>query len=118
MRSKATKHHAKSSASGLLILSALLMLVLSVCASPLLSQTAQPSATDKSQPAATAAAKTASSSSATKPAKATEKGDELVWVNTASGVYHKKGSRWYGKTKKGKYMLEEDAIKAGYKPAK
>jgi hypothetical protein len=41
-----------------------------------------------------------------------------VWVNTETGVYHKPGSRWYGKTKKGKYMLESDAIKAGYKPAK
>jgi hypothetical protein len=42
----------------------------------------------------------------------------MVWVNTDTGVYHKPGSRWYGKTKKGKYMLESDAIKAGYKPAK
>ena len=42
----------------------------------------------------------------------------MVWVNTDSGVYHKQDSRWYGKTKHGKYMLEPDAIKAGYKPAK
>ena len=42
----------------------------------------------------------------------------MVWVNTESGVYHKQGTRWYGKTKHGKYMLEADAIKAGYKPAK
>jgi len=42
----------------------------------------------------------------------------MVWVNTDSGVYHKPGSRWYGKTKKGKYMLEVDAKKAGYKEAK
>ena len=42
----------------------------------------------------------------------------MVWVNTESGVYHKRGTRWYGKTKKGKYMLESDAVKAGYKPAK
>jgi hypothetical protein len=27
------------------------------------------------------------------------------------------GSRWYGKTKHGKYMTEADAIKAGYRPA-
>ena len=40
-----------------------------------------------------------------------------VWVNTATGVYHKLGSRWYGKTKKGKYMTEADAIRAGYKAA-
>jgi hypothetical protein len=42
----------------------------------------------------------------------------MVWVNTDAGVYHKPGTRWYGKTKHGKYMLEPDAIKAGYKPAK
>ncbi len=42
----------------------------------------------------------------------------MVWVNTESGVYHKPGTRWYGKTKQGKYMTEADAIKAGYHPAK
>jgi cytoskeletal protein RodZ len=50
--------------------------------------------------------------------KPQEKGAGMVWVNTAAGVYHKPGTRWYGKTKKGKYMLEADAIKAGYKAAK
>ena len=39
----------------------------------------------------------------------------MVWVNTDTGVYHKPGSRWYGKTKQGKWMTEQDAIKAGYK---
>jgi hypothetical protein len=39
----------------------------------------------------------------------------MVWVNTDSGIYHKPGTRWYGKTKQGKYMTEADAIKAGYK---
>ncbi len=42
----------------------------------------------------------------------------MVWVNTESGVYHKPGTRCYGKTKHGKYMTEADAIKAGYHPAK
>jgi hypothetical protein len=41
----------------------------------------------------------------------------MVWVNTDSGVYHKPGTRYYGKTKHGKYMLEADAIKAGYHAA-
>ena len=41
----------------------------------------------------------------------------VVWVNTASKVYHKPGSRWYGKTKHGRYMTEKDAIKAGYRLA-
>jgi len=40
-----------------------------------------------------------------------------VWVNTDSGVYHKSG-RWYGATKEGKFMTEQEAMRAGYKPAK
>jgi len=40
-----------------------------------------------------------------------------VWVNTATGVYHK-GGRWYGATKQGKFMTEDDAVKAGYRASK
>jgi len=40
-----------------------------------------------------------------------------VWVNTETGVYHKSG-KWYGATKQGKFMTEQDAIKAGYRAAK
>jgi len=40
-----------------------------------------------------------------------------VWVNTNSGIYWCPGSQWYGKTKKGKFMGECDAIKEGYRPA-
>ena len=36
-----------------------------------------------------------------------------VWVNTESKVYHK-GGRWYGKTKQGKFMTEDEAKQAGY----
>ncbi len=36
-----------------------------------------------------------------------------MWVNTETHVFHKEGSRWYGKTKKGKYMSESDAINEG-----
>ena len=45
-------------------------------------------------------------------------GSGMVWVNLDSGVYHKEGTRYYGKTKNGKYMSEPDAIKAGYRAAK
>ncbi len=45
-----------------------------------------------------------------------EKG--MVWVNTQTGVYHKEGDRWYGKTKHGKFMTESQAIQEGYRAAK
>src|SRR2546430_4313099 len=43
-------------------------------------------------------------------------GHGQVWVNTETGVYHREGSRFYGTTRKGKYMTQQDAIQAGYKP--
>ena len=42
----------------------------------------------------------------------------MVWVNTATKVYHYEGDKWYGNTKEGKYMTEDDAIKAGYRASK
>ena len=40
-------------------------------------------------------------------------GPGMVWVNTKSNVYHQSTSRYYGKTKEGKYMSEKDAQAAG-----
>ncbi len=59
------------------------------------------------------AAKTAATATAA-PQTPPANSSGMVWVNTDSGVYHKPGTRYYGKTKHGKYMLEADAIKAGY----
>jgi hypothetical protein len=83
-------------------------------------------AADSSTPVAPAT-KPATASSATSPPKATPatnpqtappaNSSGMVWVNTESGVYHKPGTRYYGKTKQGKYMLETDAIRAGYHAA-
>ena len=42
----------------------------------------------------------------------------MVWVNPDTRVYHKQGDRWYGKTKHGQYMTEEEAIRNGYRAAK
>jgi hypothetical protein len=27
--------------------------------------------------------------------------DQVVWLNTNSGIHHEKGMRWYGRTKHG-----------------
>jgi hypothetical protein len=45
-------------------------------------------------------------------------GKGLVWVNTSSHVYHYQKSRWYGKTKQGQYMTEEQAKEDGNRPAR
>jgi hypothetical protein len=39
--------------------------------------------------------------------------DEVVWLNTISGIYHVKGMRWYGKTKYGAYVCRKEADAAG-----
>jgi hypothetical protein len=74
----------------------------------LIAQTAQPSTGNTSAPATAPVAAPATAAVAA-PA---QKG--MVWVNTASGAYHREGTRYYGKTKQGKYMAEADAQKAGY----
>jgi hypothetical protein len=85
-------------------------------------QAASPTATEVAKPAAPATetvkktrstpAKTVSSAEI-EAARASGK----VWVNTESGVYHK-GGQWYGATKQGKFMTEQEAAQAGYHAAK
>jgi hypothetical protein len=45
-------------------------------------------------------------------------GNGLVWVNSKTHVYHSQKSRWYGTTREGKYMTEEEAKADGNRPAR
>jgi DNA uptake protein ComE-like DNA-binding protein len=79
-----------------------------------------------SAPASSSSAPASSSAKApeAKPAAAAEAPRQpppakgMVWVNTATKIYHYEGDRWYGNTKEGKYMTEDEAIKAGYRASK
>lgn len=76
-----------------------------------------PATTTEAAPATTPAAK---KHKAPEPqaAQAPGGGNGQVWVNSETHVYHKEGSKWYGKTKHGKYMSEADAVKEGDKASK
>jgi hypothetical protein len=78
----------------------------------------KPKSSAAASPAAAsrATAKSTSTEAATNP-PAPGGGHGLVWVNTESHVYHREGSRFYGTTKKGKYMTEADAMKEGNRAA-
>jgi hypothetical protein len=73
----------------------------------------------------TAGAKASETAKATKTKNPTVSESEIaaaktsgkVWVNTETGVYHK-GGQWYGATKQGKFMTENEAVKAGYRASK
>ena len=39
--------------------------------------------------------------------------DTVVWLNLPSGIYHFKDERWYGSTKNGAYVCQQEADRAG-----
>ena len=61
---------------------------------------------------------TSEATAASAPPAATPPSPGMVWANANSKVYHTAGDRWYGKTKNGQWMTEEDAVKAGYRKSK
>lgn len=79
---------------------------------------AAPSSTPASAAKSASPAATPTTRAPSSPASQATPGPGNVWVNLDSGVYHFSNSRYYGKTKNGKYMSEGDAMKAGYRPAK
>src|SRR4029453_2732716 len=76
------------------------------------SPAASPSPAEKRKPKTSAASPAPASL-----APATRGGPGMVWVSTDSRVYYKQGSRFYGKTKNGKYMSEAERRKEGNRPA-
>ena len=39
--------------------------------------------------------------------------DEVVWLNLPTGIWHKRGARWYGSTMHGAYVCKQEAVLAG-----
>ena len=68
----------------------------------------------RATPAAAPVAKASAPASAAQAAPGG--GPGMVWVNTASKVYHCQGDRWYGKTKAGSYVTEAQAQAQGARP--
>jgi hypothetical protein len=92
------------------------ILLLPLAVSMAISGMAQTPSTKNDQPTSTTAKKVERNPAPTAKDIADAKAKGLVWVNTSTKVYHKDG-QFYGNTKKGKFMTEDEAKKAGYRAA-
>ena len=45
-------------------------------------------------------------------------GNEMVWVNHNSKIFHRRGSRFFGTTQNGRFVSETTALRAGYRESK
>jgi competence protein ComEA len=77
-----------------------------------------PMATPKPAPTPKPAATPKPATAPTTAVPATPPQPGMVWANTSTKVFHREGDRYYGNTKHGKWMTEEDAVKAGYHESK
>ncbi len=81
-----------------------------------------PASSSPSQPAGNSPAAAGTSDTGGSPAHytsmsdATSKcsGDTVVWANPTSKALHVSGDRYFGKSKRGFYACEKDAMAAGY----
>ena len=60
---------------------------------------------------------TQGTATARSPSGAAPQATDSVWLNTNSGVYHCRGSQYYGTTVRGRFLSESDALKSGYRAA-
>ncbi len=92
--------------------------------SPLVTVRGSTSASSSSAPAAGSAAATRSSAgnraapAASSAPYQAPPSPGMVWVNLETKVFHREGDKWYGRTKRGRYMSEGDAVKGGYRLSK
>src|SRR5271168_3374353 len=95
--------------------------MLALTSRPVLSQTGTSQAKSTAQSSGSSKKTDSGSKASTTPPSAADiqaaKTAGKVWVNTETKVYHKDG-KFYGNTKKGKFMMEADAKQAGYRAAK
>jgi DNA uptake protein ComE-like DNA-binding protein len=69
-------------------------------------------------PAAPKTGTTTTTTTTTQTVAQTPPSPGMVWTNPETKVFHRAGDPWYGKTKRGQWMTDADAVKAGYREAK
>ena len=83
---------------------------------PAKKEEANPAARSEGSAESKSEARSGSASSMEEPHAALQPPEKgMVWVNTDTKVYHVEGDRWYGATKHGKWMWEDQAVREGFR---